>query len=46
MAESGVAMTLDTNSQSPPSLLSDGAGGVFVVWADARNGLTISTRNE
>jgi len=37
-AADGVAVCVATGSQSSPRLVTDGAGGVIVVWADSRAG--------
>src|SRR5262245_47466775 len=38
--EDGVPICKYTGAQTNPKVLSDGAGGAFVVWEDARNGAT------
>lgn len=35
--ESGVAISVATNIQFEPQIVSDGSGGAIIVWSDARN---------
>src|SRR5262249_47417674 len=39
-APDGVPIAFDAGDQVDPVITSDGAGGVFVAWVDARNGTT------